>query len=728
MMTKHDLLRVSFFAASISLVAFQSALAASSSYTYDNLNRLNSATIDGSRIEYTYDSAGNITRVITPYSVSVSKAGPGAGTVSDDWAKVDCRDDCAGAYDLNTVVTLTAVPGPGSTFSGWSGACSGGGACVVTVTGAISVEAAFTMDSADLEITKTDGLTTAIPGEAIDYTIVVSNAGPGAVPDASISDVFPAETTCTWTSVSSGGATGSAGSGGGDISESLVLPAASNVTYTVGCQIDPTATGLISNTASVTTAIPDPNPGNESATDVTNLAPSADHWLSMSASPTELGPGQTTTYTMLVGNQGPSQAVSPEVQHILPASAVFVSYNGVDWVCAESSGTVTCTRASMAPAASSSIDVLAEMPTTAGVSSSSAAVSSATPEHAPGDESDSVDVEVFGPPAIVNVGSVSTVEGGSLVPGASTLASLTQIHLEASHGLYDPGGDTDPNDVTNPDCYRIFRAAPDGTFGSTTCGDPTDVAIGPISYEDAGPFTAALSINAGVPLESGLYRLVACASGTEFLMDDYGSALDGDGDGTAGDDFELDFGVVVTNLLANPNFDYSLDGWDVVSQVAGDVIHDATNDTGGALTSGSALLTNLTGAGSILEISQCVVVADDSAYVVAGDVASDSSGATFPEIQAQAEFFDDSICAGTSLALLPMSSITGTSGSAWLPGWNELVAPPPGAASARVTFRVSGNEHSAQAWLDDLQLYFYGIYIFIDGFESGDPSRWDGSS
>ena len=36
---------------------------------------------------------------------------------------------CARYYPINTVVTLTATPAPGSTFTGWSDACTDTGTC-----------------------------------------------------------------------------------------------------------------------------------------------------------------------------------------------------------------------------------------------------------------------------------------------------------------------------------------------------------------------------------------------------------------------------------------------------------------------------------------------------------------------------------------------------------------------------------------------------------------------
>jgi ABC-type transport system substrate-binding protein len=78
------------------------------------------------------------------YPLTVTKAGPGAGTVTSDKPGIACGVHCSAAYDHGTVVTLTATPGTGSTFDGWSGSgCSGTGVCIVTVTAAKAVTATF---------------------------------------------------------------------------------------------------------------------------------------------------------------------------------------------------------------------------------------------------------------------------------------------------------------------------------------------------------------------------------------------------------------------------------------------------------------------------------------------------------------------------------------------------------------------------------------------------------
>ncbi|MFN2376965.1 MAG: M12 family metallo-peptidase [Candidatus Binatia bacterium] len=53
--------------------------------------------------------------------LAVEKAGTGSGTVTTAPAALDCGDTCRTWFDADTVVTLTATPGPFSVFQGWSG-------------------------------------------------------------------------------------------------------------------------------------------------------------------------------------------------------------------------------------------------------------------------------------------------------------------------------------------------------------------------------------------------------------------------------------------------------------------------------------------------------------------------------------------------------------------------------------------------------------------------------
>jgi len=83
----------------------------------------------------------------TTYSLTVTKAGTGAGTVASSPSGIACGATCSASYPSGTTVTLTATAAAGSSFSGWSGACVGTGACTTTMTGARAVTATFTGSS-----------------------------------------------------------------------------------------------------------------------------------------------------------------------------------------------------------------------------------------------------------------------------------------------------------------------------------------------------------------------------------------------------------------------------------------------------------------------------------------------------------------------------------------------------------------------------------------------------
>jgi uncharacterized repeat protein (TIGR01451 family) len=127
---------------------------------------------------------------------------------------------------------------------------------------------------ADLSITKTDGQTTAIPGQPITYTIVASNAGPSGVFGATVSDVVPAAVTgAAWTCLGSGGGT-CAANGSGNIADTVNLPTGGGVTYTLTGTIHAAASGSLVNTATIAApgGVTDPNTGNNSVTDTDTLA------------------------------------------------------------------------------------------------------------------------------------------------------------------------------------------------------------------------------------------------------------------------------------------------------------------------------------------------------------------------------------------------------------------------------------------------------------------------
>lgn len=92
----------------------------------------------------------------TDTTLTVVKSGTGAGTVSSAPAGINgCSATCTANFPPETPVTLTATPTGGSTFTGWGGACSGTGACSVSMTNSQSVTAEFAASPSTAALTVT---------------------------------------------------------------------------------------------------------------------------------------------------------------------------------------------------------------------------------------------------------------------------------------------------------------------------------------------------------------------------------------------------------------------------------------------------------------------------------------------------------------------------------------------------------------------------------------------
>jgi endoglucanase len=104
-------------------------------------NRSNGAIVDQGALDAIKRGAG----VSNPgnFALTLTKAGAGSGTVTSSPAGINCGSTCSANYSSGTSVTLTAAAASGSTFGGWSGACTGTAACTVSMTAARSVTATF---------------------------------------------------------------------------------------------------------------------------------------------------------------------------------------------------------------------------------------------------------------------------------------------------------------------------------------------------------------------------------------------------------------------------------------------------------------------------------------------------------------------------------------------------------------------------------------------------------
>ena len=103
------------------------------------------------------------------HTLSVTANGSGSGKVSG--GGISCPGTCSNTYPAGTTVSLSAQPAATSSFSGWSGDCSGQAGCAVTMNTNHAVTATFTQPAT----------------VAANHTLSVSVNGSGTVSGGGIS-------------------------------------------------------------------------------------------------------------------------------------------------------------------------------------------------------------------------------------------------------------------------------------------------------------------------------------------------------------------------------------------------------------------------------------------------------------------------------------------------------------------------------------------------------------
>ena len=159
------------------------------------------------------------------------------------------------------------------------------------------------------------------------YTIIVSNPSgnanaPSDVTGVTVADTFPALlTNVTFTSTTSGGATGNSATGNGNINDTVNLPIGSSITYTVTGTVPASTTATtLTNTATVTPPanVTDPNLTDNTATDQDTLTPQADIGVTKTGPAGPIQAGDNITYTITVNNTRPSDAQTVHLSDVAP--------------------------------------------------------------------------------------------------------------------------------------------------------------------------------------------------------------------------------------------------------------------------------------------------------------------------------------------------------------------------------------------------------------------------
>lgn len=231
---------------------------------------------------------------------------------------------------------------------------------------------------ADLSIGKTANPTPGLPGELITFTITVTNNGPSPAEGATWSDTLPAGFLLdSFVNNTPGWDCGAPAQNDTQVSCALPAPATlavgESATFTVVALVPlsgPGSSGDMSNTATVSGSLPDPNSSNNSATvDFKVLPNGADLNLTKSKSPDLVptwpgpgtppaGSGYIITSTINVNNIGPAPVNSDlQVVDVLGVGEEYLPAPPPPWSCTATpyvtgtQQTVTCTLLSGYPLA-----------------------------------------------------------------------------------------------------------------------------------------------------------------------------------------------------------------------------------------------------------------------------------------------------------------------------------------------------------------------------------------
>lgn len=235
------------------------------------------------------------------------------------------------ASGASATVTVTVSVDPGTTGTLTNTATATGTETDTNTQNNSDTETTAVNSSVDLVITKTGSIATVSPGNSFSYEIVVTNEGPSTATDVSMTDTLPAELEF----VNATSTAGTVNNVGNAITADLgTLAPGASVSITLHTRVLASASDMIQNTATVTSAETDSNSQNNSDNETTEVDSSVDLAITKTGSSASVLPGAALSYEIVVTNNGPSMATSVIMTDTLPAELQFVD-------AASTMGTVT---------------------------------------------------------------------------------------------------------------------------------------------------------------------------------------------------------------------------------------------------------------------------------------------------------------------------------------------------------------------------------------------------
>lgn len=550
------------------------------------------ATNDGiaaaTGVVVTDDLLDSLTGVSATFDVDPGSAGgTGACTVAAGNV-VSCPVGTLAATDGNTtgaepdtaVITITATTTPAS---------CGTRSNIAHVDAALEALAdrgdndsnpvSFTVNCADLRITKTADAPFVDAGNPIGFTIQVTNAGAGDAYGVSVTDTLPATPGLSWSVDSvTGGATCAIAAGVLSCTKAT-LAAGTSMSVRVVSPTTAESCATIPNTASMSSA----NDGSGSAS-ATTAVRCPDVRIQKTTATPVVSAGEIVSFDLVVSNIGTGSATNVSVSDALPAGFAWTVSPPVPG-CGIAGGTLTCSWASLAAGASVTIHVeSATDATDCGAHPNSASVSAVNEPSSAAANNSSGPVSVTVNCATIDIDKTADAATVSAGQAIGFLLTVTNSGTGSAFGVTV----TDPLPATAGLSWSIDGGTAAGSCaiaaGALTCSLGTMAAGATRTVHVSSPTTAAScgrvtntgavtttndgsdSSQAAVDVQCPSLTLIKTADATPVSAGDpvgFGITLRNDGPGAA-------FGVVLTDALP-AGF-----AWSVSPAVAGCAIAGST--------------------------------------------------------------------------------------------------------------------------------------------------------
>jgi uncharacterized repeat protein (TIGR01451 family) len=196
--------------------------------------------------------------------------------------------------------------------------------------------AAVTFEAADVSIAKRALSPPVVPGEEASFELVASNAGPSRARSVVVTDDLPAELSFV---SASPGCTHLDGTVTCAIES---LDPGTSQTFQVTGRVASSLDGCLPNVARVASATPDPDMTDNEAAICASIGGRVDLSIEKTASRTALPAGGQVMYTLVVRNDGPSDATGVRISDPLPAGMTLVDARPSQGSCATAGNDVSC--------------------------------------------------------------------------------------------------------------------------------------------------------------------------------------------------------------------------------------------------------------------------------------------------------------------------------------------------------------------------------------------------